>query len=89
MQNTSLKLLSIYARHTDLNPIYYIHAEYSIFNTVICIVLLIKPVICCIAYTCIDAIWTGGKFAWACASKMSHAILWNTRNACLQKGAIV
>jgi hypothetical protein len=32
---------------------------------------------------------TGGKFVWACASKMSHAIAWNTRNACLQKGTIV
>jgi hypothetical protein len=32
---------------------------------------------------------TGGKFVWACASKMSHAIAWNTRNARLQKAAIV
>jgi hypothetical protein len=32
---------------------------------------------------------TGGKFVWAFASKMSHAIAWNTRNACLQKGAFV
>jgi hypothetical protein len=39
------------------------------------------------AKTLVDA--TGGKFVWACASKMSHAIEWNTRNACLQKGTIV
>jgi hypothetical protein len=40
-------------------------------------------------HRCVALLLTGGKFVWACGSKMSRAIPWNTRNACLQKGALV